>query len=238
MVAKGRSDGRTVLIVPEVKDTEPVGITLLHVEFVDRLPVDTMRSVLEGYRGATAHSRTRSPRPSPRSVRTCWGPCRWWICWPIRCTCWPISGVRDPSRRGKGVGAAVIPITTPEEMRRVDEAAPEPVDVLIDRAGAALGVLAAVQTCWVAPIAGVLLLWRGQATTELTEGQRRGACVQRASGWSRWTRSTRLRWCRPPIWSSTPPSGPVSTGTTDTDHRNHAGAGRGHPVGHRRADRS
>ena len=32
----------------------------------------------------------------------------------------------------------MIPITTPEEMRRVDEAAPEPVDVLIDRAGAAL----------------------------------------------------------------------------------------------------
>ncbi|MFA9564645.1 MAG: SIS domain-containing protein [Acidimicrobiales bacterium] len=51
MVAKGRSDGRTVLIVPEVKDTEPVGITLLHVNFVDQLPVDTMRSVLEGYRG-------------------------------------------------------------------------------------------------------------------------------------------------------------------------------------------
>jgi glucosamine--fructose-6-phosphate aminotransferase (isomerizing) len=51
MVAKGRSDGRTVIIVPEVKDTEPVGITLLHVNFVERLPVDTMRSVLEGYRG-------------------------------------------------------------------------------------------------------------------------------------------------------------------------------------------
>ena len=32
----------------------------------------------------------------------------------------------------------MIPITTPEEMRRVDEAAPEPVEVLIDRAGGAL----------------------------------------------------------------------------------------------------
>ena len=32
----------------------------------------------------------------------------------------------------------MIPITTPEEMRRVDEAAPEPVEELIDRAGAAL----------------------------------------------------------------------------------------------------
>ena len=32
----------------------------------------------------------------------------------------------------------MIPITTPEEMRRVDEAAPEPVEELIDRAGGAL----------------------------------------------------------------------------------------------------
>ena len=37
-----------------------------------------------------------------------------------------------------GGGGVVIPITTPEEMRRVDEEAPEPVEVLIDRAGGAL----------------------------------------------------------------------------------------------------
>ena len=32
----------------------------------------------------------------------------------------------------------MIPVVTPEEMRAIDAAAPEPVDVLIERAGAAL----------------------------------------------------------------------------------------------------
>jgi len=36
----------------------------------------------------------------------------------------------------------VIPIVTPEEMRAIDAAAPEPVEVLIDRAGAAVARLA------------------------------------------------------------------------------------------------
>jgi hydroxyethylthiazole kinase-like uncharacterized protein yjeF len=36
----------------------------------------------------------------------------------------------------------VIPVLTPEEMKRVDEAAPEPVDLLIDRAGAAVARVA------------------------------------------------------------------------------------------------
>ncbi len=34
-VARGRRDGRTVVIVPEVKDNETVGLTLLHAKFVD-----------------------------------------------------------------------------------------------------------------------------------------------------------------------------------------------------------
>ena len=38
LVARGRSDGRTVIIVPEVKASTPTGITLLHVRFHDRLP--------------------------------------------------------------------------------------------------------------------------------------------------------------------------------------------------------
>src|SRR5207248_3885303 len=33
-VARGRSDGRTVVIVPEVKGNETVGVTLLHARFV------------------------------------------------------------------------------------------------------------------------------------------------------------------------------------------------------------
>ncbi len=50
LVARGRRDGRTLVIVPEVKDGEATGITLLHVRFADRLPVATARGVLQGYR--------------------------------------------------------------------------------------------------------------------------------------------------------------------------------------------
>ena len=49
LVAKGRSDGRTVVFVPEVKANVATGITLLHVRFHDRLPAATMRGVLQGY---------------------------------------------------------------------------------------------------------------------------------------------------------------------------------------------
>jgi glucosamine--fructose-6-phosphate aminotransferase (isomerizing) len=49
LVARGRSDGRTVIMVPEVKGTTCTGITLLHVRFHDRLPIAAMRGVLQGY---------------------------------------------------------------------------------------------------------------------------------------------------------------------------------------------
>jgi glucosamine--fructose-6-phosphate aminotransferase (isomerizing) len=49
LLGVGRSDGRTVLFVPEVKGGETTGITLLHVGFHDRLPVEVMRGVLQGY---------------------------------------------------------------------------------------------------------------------------------------------------------------------------------------------
>jgi glucosamine--fructose-6-phosphate aminotransferase (isomerizing) len=49
LVAVGRSDGRTVALVPEVKGGETTGITLLHLAFHDRLPADVMRGVLQGY---------------------------------------------------------------------------------------------------------------------------------------------------------------------------------------------
>ncbi len=49
-VARGRSDQRTVVIVPEVKGVQTVGLTLLHVEFADRLAPAAARAVLEGYR--------------------------------------------------------------------------------------------------------------------------------------------------------------------------------------------
>ncbi|MFM7687333.1 MAG: SIS domain-containing protein, partial [Actinomycetota bacterium] len=49
LVARGRSDGRTVVFVPEVKGGVCTGITLLHVRFHDRLPAEVMRGVLQGY---------------------------------------------------------------------------------------------------------------------------------------------------------------------------------------------
>jgi glucosamine--fructose-6-phosphate aminotransferase (isomerizing) len=52
-VARGR-DGRTLVIVPEVKDNQATGLTLLHATFHDRLPAAAMRSVMEGYRGRYA----------------------------------------------------------------------------------------------------------------------------------------------------------------------------------------
>ena len=49
LVARGRSDGRTVIFVPEVKGGTCTGLTLLHVRFHDRLPAAVMRGVLQGY---------------------------------------------------------------------------------------------------------------------------------------------------------------------------------------------
>ncbi len=50
LVARGRADGRLIVIVPETKGGETTGITLLHVRFHDRLPVATLRTALAGYR--------------------------------------------------------------------------------------------------------------------------------------------------------------------------------------------
>jgi glutamine---fructose-6-phosphate transaminase (isomerizing) len=49
LVARGRSDGRLLIFVPELKGGACTGITLLHVRFHDRLPVAVMRGVLQGY---------------------------------------------------------------------------------------------------------------------------------------------------------------------------------------------
>jgi len=49
LVARGRSDGRTVILVPEVKSGEATGLTLLHVAFHDYREPAVMRSVLQGY---------------------------------------------------------------------------------------------------------------------------------------------------------------------------------------------
>ncbi len=49
-VARGH-DGRVVVIVPEVKDNQATGITLLHARFAGPLPPATARTVLAGYQG-------------------------------------------------------------------------------------------------------------------------------------------------------------------------------------------
>src|SRR5262249_37073674 len=49
-VVRGASDGRTVILVPEVKGAQVTGMTLLHVRFHERLPWDTAKRVLCGYR--------------------------------------------------------------------------------------------------------------------------------------------------------------------------------------------
>jgi len=49
-VARGASDGRTVVLVPESKGQQVTGMTLLHVRFRDVLPADRAKAVLSGYR--------------------------------------------------------------------------------------------------------------------------------------------------------------------------------------------
>ena len=49
LVARGRKDNRTVIIVPEVKGSETVGLTLLHVAFHETVSASTARQVLQGY---------------------------------------------------------------------------------------------------------------------------------------------------------------------------------------------
>src|SRR5690606_19576709 len=54
LVARGRSDDRTVIMVPEVEQNRATGITLLHVRFHPQLDATALRSVLGGYRNRYA----------------------------------------------------------------------------------------------------------------------------------------------------------------------------------------
>jgi glucosamine--fructose-6-phosphate aminotransferase (isomerizing) len=49
-VSRGLSDGRTIILVPETKDNEVTGMTLLHADFAETLPPAEARRVLAGYR--------------------------------------------------------------------------------------------------------------------------------------------------------------------------------------------
>jgi glucosamine--fructose-6-phosphate aminotransferase (isomerizing) len=64
-VARGEQDGRTVVIVPEVKANAVVGITLLHVRLATVLPAATAKAVLSGYRGRYAALRDAVTETEP-----------------------------------------------------------------------------------------------------------------------------------------------------------------------------
>jgi glutamine---fructose-6-phosphate transaminase (isomerizing) len=49
-VARGASDGRTFILVPEAKGAQIVGMTLLHVRFHEQLPWEAVKRILVGYR--------------------------------------------------------------------------------------------------------------------------------------------------------------------------------------------
>lgn len=50
LIAQGRADGRSVLLVPEVQAGRSTGLTLLHLEMQERLAPGAMAQVLKGYR--------------------------------------------------------------------------------------------------------------------------------------------------------------------------------------------
>lgn len=65
LAARGRSDGRTFILVPEVKEDHVTGLVLLHVELRERLPVARVRRILEGYRGRLAELRSAVTETEP-----------------------------------------------------------------------------------------------------------------------------------------------------------------------------
>jgi glucosamine--fructose-6-phosphate aminotransferase (isomerizing) len=50
----GRSDGRPFVIVPEIEGGRTIGLTLLHVDFAESLPLRQTEHILRGYRGRLA----------------------------------------------------------------------------------------------------------------------------------------------------------------------------------------
>lgn len=50
VITKGRHDQRIIVLVPEIKDKQTIGLTLLHIELEDYLTEQTARHVMEGYK--------------------------------------------------------------------------------------------------------------------------------------------------------------------------------------------
>ena len=105
-VTVGRSDGRTVVIVPEVKDNQATGITLLHVRFRDDLSVGRRPRGPAGLpqplgRAARRGARDRADLPRRPARRPCPPPTCSSPPWPS----WPTTGARRRSgdRRDRAV---------------------------------------------------------------------------------------------------------------------------------------
>ncbi|MHB8506406.1 MAG: SIS domain-containing protein, partial [Acidimicrobiales bacterium] len=64
-ITRGARDGRTVILVPEVKANAVIGMTLLHVRFAGTLPASTVRAVMTGYRGRYAALRDAVTESEP-----------------------------------------------------------------------------------------------------------------------------------------------------------------------------
>jgi glucosamine--fructose-6-phosphate aminotransferase (isomerizing) len=62
-VAVGMSDGRTIIVVPEVKGIRAVGITLVHVRFHDALSSEAAKRVLRSYKNRYAEFVDASSEP-------------------------------------------------------------------------------------------------------------------------------------------------------------------------------
>ncbi len=51
LITRGRRDQRLIAFVPEVKDTQTVGITLLYIKLAETLELNLLKAVLQAYRG-------------------------------------------------------------------------------------------------------------------------------------------------------------------------------------------
>ena len=91
----------------------------------------------------------------------------------------PLRRVARRRRRRRSGSCTVLPVVTPEEMAAIDRAAPEPVEVLIGRAGAGRGARTR-SGCSAARTAGGSSWSPARATTATTAAARRRACARAA----------------------------------------------------------
>ncbi|MEZ5167668.1 MAG: SIS domain-containing protein [Acidimicrobiales bacterium] len=109
-VARGRSDGRSVVIVPELKDNVTTGLTLLQVRFADAVGRGR-RGVLQGYRNRYSALRDAVVETEDSFERTCSVSRTWPTCSRSPSTISPIAGAateRRPRRHRSGrVGGSV-----------------------------------------------------------------------------------------------------------------------------------